>query len=540
MPLVDLAIDDSEELLQERKQWEPVWQEISELVIPRKSNFSVKHTPGELRTRRLFDATAPQAALRLPAAIVGAIAPISANWVLFDVATPPGFLRPKSIDSWFQKASMETNQALRESSFYAELLEALQDFVAFGTGAWMIEEEGSGKLRFQAAPPYEYTFGEDFRNRPNRVYRQFEDTVRNVVHTFGIENVSEDTQRKFKEKPNEKITILHVIAKREVFEDGPRSPEVGTEKPVLSMYLEKKERKILQQGGFEEWPFPIGRWSTISSERWGRGPGYIALPDVQSLNRAEELGLRATAMAILPPVAVLNDTVLGNLDLRPSRITRVKNPDGIRFLTPESRFDVTAVNREDKRRSIWQIFYMDQIQFVPGQGKTPATATEVNALLQIMLQILGPTLGRFDWEFLTPTIGRVFRILLRSGRIPPPPPELMQLIQASGNSLGVEFVGPIARASRQSHMASVLNVLSTVQGMAAVVPEVIDNIDTDEAVRLLVQFEGAPTQLMNSRKVVKAIRDRRSELQQAQQQDQAILGASEAIRNAGPTLTQQQ
>ena len=49
------------------------------------------------------------------------------------------------------------------------------------------------------------------------------------------------------------------------------------------------------------------------------------------------------------------------------------------------------------------------------------TATEVQVRYELMQRLLGPTLGRFQSEFLNPLIERVFGIMFRANAFLPAP-----------------------------------------------------------------------------------------------------------------------
>ena len=70
---------------------------------------------------------------------------------------------------------------------------------------------------------------------------------------------------------------------------------------------------------------------------------------------------------------------------------------------------------------IERIFYWDQLQL---QGDKLMTATEVERRLELMRRVLGPTLGRFESELLSPLLNRCFGLMYRAGALPPPPEEL--------------------------------------------------------------------------------------------------------------------
>jgi hypothetical protein len=44
--------------------------------------------------------------------------------------------------------------------------------------------------------------------------------------------------------------------------------------PVASIYIERKTKHVLQNGGFEEFPYAVPRWYKVAGEKYGRSPGH--------------------------------------------------------------------------------------------------------------------------------------------------------------------------------------------------------------------------------------------------------------------------
>ena len=159
------------------------------------------------------------------------------------------------------------------------------------------------------------------------------------------------------------------------------------------------------------------RGGTRKSEGiYGYGPGHIALPDIRTLSRAIELGLSAASKALDPPGLVNSDAVFGELDLRPAAQTPVDGDPRLAWVPLESgaKFDVGQILERKLEEKIERIFYWDQLQL---QGDKLMTATEVERRLELMRRVLGPTLGRFESELLSPLLNRCFGLMYRAGAL---------------------------------------------------------------------------------------------------------------------------
>lgn len=533
---VDTLIKQYEELKAERGTWESMWEDIAELVMPRKSDIQTRRTPGDKRTRKLFDSTALEANQRLAAAIGGTVTSPVIQWFHFDIPSVRGISelgkRPQAVDQWLHDVGTLMFRAMQSSNFNAEIEEVYQDLTAFGTAALYVEprpfvNDAFDGIQFKALHIGDYFIDEDFDGIVNRLFRLAHMSVSNIASRWGHQALSPELARVLEEDPHKKFPILHAVFKR--LEPINR---VLNRFPIASVYIDLQHKALLHQAGFWEWPIPVARWSKVSGEKYGRGPGFTSLPDVQSLNKAEELGLRAWARAIDPPLLARHDGVIGTPDLRPARLNFVHDPSSDLIPFPQqTNMNLEVLKRDDKRNSIRRIFFMDQVQFIPERGKTPPTAAEIQARLNIMLQILGPTLSRLEFELLQPVIDRVFGIMMRSGAIPPPPPELLQLVQFIGGKIDVDFIGPIARAKRQSESASIQAAVGFAMQLAQAQPEVLDILNSDAIVRALTQIEGAPMTILRDQREVQQIRQARQQQMQQQMQLQALQEGGKAAKD---------
>lgn len=534
-PLEERIIRERKLLWEEHRQFEPLWQEIHELVYPRSTEITVINSPGSQRTRKLFDSTAVIAATRLAAAMAGVVTPSTIQWFDYGLPSLPGVQVPKVVVDWVQGNASTTFDILQATNFDTEIQELYHDLVTFGTGAFFIIDD-DGIPMFRTLHPQEYAIWTDSNGRVTKLVRDVQMTVREAIVTFGEENLAPEMKRELEENPttalDQRCTFVQWIAYRK--DEAMGFPVDNF--PVASIYVDLKYKYVVKKTGFQEWPCPVVRWASSSGESYGRSPAFDSLPDIASLNKAEELALKAWAMAVMPPLLARHDGILGTPDLRPARISFVNDEGALNWFPPGTNLDIETVQREDKRRAIWNAFFMDQVQFVPERGKTPPSAEEVRARLNIMLQILGPTLSRLEYELLIPTLDRVFGILSRSGHIQPAPLAVLQYAERTGKSLNVQFIGPIARAKRQAESQKLDIMLATVGNAMAVDPNAMDVLDVDEWVREKAKVEMVPRNLIRDRAKVKEIRDGRAQAEAEAREAEQMRTGSEAVRNVTPLL----
>ncbi len=294
---------------------------------------------------------------------------------------------------------------------------------------------------------------------------------------------------------------------------------------------------VVRTGGYNEFPYLVPRWSKATGEVYGRSPSYNALPDIKTLNKAVELGLKAWSKAIDPPLLVQDDGVIGRVRMTPGGITVIRSDAAVKPFQSGANMQLNAFKENELKTAIRQAYYSDQLQLQQGPQMT---ATEVQVRYELMQRLLGPTLGRFQSEFLNPLIERVFGIMFRADAFLPAP-ELLQ-----GQSIDIEYVGPLARSQRMEEAVAVERLYQLAMQLGQADPSVMDILNNDEAVRMRAELLGVPKSVLRGRAEVDELRQARMEAQMMQQQmmmqqQQAEIAAkqSAALKDAADPGAQQ-
>ena len=178
------------------------------------------------------------------------------------------------------------------------------------------------------------------------------------------------------------------------------------------------------------------------------------------------------------------------------------------------------------------------------------TATEVMERHEEKLLMLGPVIERQFYELLNPVIDRTFSVLMREGKIPPPPQELIEEAKRQGDDkmdLKVEFISLLAQAQKIVATRAIDAVTTYALNVAQVKPDVLDKLDVDQAMDEYASATGAPPNIIVPDDMVRKAREVKvQQLAQAQQQQQMAQGAqtmktiSEVNMEEGSALNQLQ
>ena len=475
----------------DRGTWESHWQEILDYVMPRKAEITFLRSRGEKRTEVLFDSTAITANNLLAASLQGTLTSPSLPWFSLKLRDDDAN-KIRDVQIWLEDTARRMYAVFNESNFNTEVHEMYLDLCSVGTSAIFVEEanEGflQGGLHFNTLHIAEYFIQENSTGRVDTLYRKYKMTARQAVQEFGEDNVGTKIKEAVKAKPDTQFNFIHAV---EPTPDYERSVgmKAKTKLPFHSCHVCFEDKMVVRVGGYNEFPYLVPRWSKATGEIFGRSPSYNALPDIKTLNKAVEIGLKAWAKAIDPPLLVTDDGVIGRVRMTPGGITVVRSDTAIKPLQIGSNWQITDLKENQLRTAIRQAYYSDQLQLQEGPQMT---ATEVQVRYELMQRLLGPTLGRFQTEFLNPLIERVFGIMLRSDALTPRPSEM------EGMNMDIEYVGPLARSQRMEEAIAVERLYQLAMQVVQVDPTVMDVIDHEQAIRMRATLLGVPKTVLRS------------------------------------------
>lgn len=516
-----------------------LWQDIADYIHPRKAQFATKRTPGTKQTEKLFDSTALDSHDRLASTLNGTLTSRAAAWFSLKMRDER-FNDDASVKTWLEDCGKRMFRAFNQSNFAQEIHEVYLDESGFGTAGLFLEERNPTKKEFggfvfRSIPLHTLVIDEDFEGRVNTVMRKFEMSAGAAISQWGIENVGEKIKEAFTQgKSDMPFEILHAVMPRLVGVSP--EPKLGTPKtklPWASIYVSIKDKTPISESGFHEFPFMVPRWAKTTGEKYGRGPGHLALPDVKTLNKVKELGLKTWAKTLDMPTKSIDDGVVGPIRNWPGGNTIVRNIEGLQPLYPPGMFREAIGNDQiktsDLQAAIKRYFFVDQMQL---PEKSYMTAFEVSKQFELLQRLLGPTMGRQETELLNPLIERAFGIMMRHNALPVIPAVLTE----AGADIDVQYEGPLAKSQRLSEVEGLERLLGFLIQAVQIYPEAPDNINIDEAIQTGADVLGVPERILNDPEAVQKLRDMRHQ-QQAQQQQLADLHtAASAAGKAAPAL----
>lgn len=493
----------------QRGTWEQHWQEVAEVFRPMRADFTTERTEGSKRAERIYDGAPLTALDNLQSGLWGMITNSANQW--FALGHPDKALEAYyPVKAWLAEVTQIMRAAFDQQGqrFYARAVDLYGDLAAFGTGIMYVDEDvGGGRLRFSCRRLAECVIAQDDSETVDTVIRRFRFTARQALQRWGEEAGAEIAKAAATE-PDRLYSILHAV---EPEPDPDRARRRGMR--WRSVHVLEETGRVLQRGGFREFPYQVPRWATLSNSVYGDSPCMLALADGKMLNAMVKTHLTAAQKAANPPLLAHDEDILSEVRVTPGGITYGGiSPDGRALVQPlqaGADFSVSIEEIRARREAIRDALYFSLLMMVRAPNQT---ATEVLERQEEKLRLMGPHLGRIQSEFLHPLIQRVFSILVRAGALPPLPAEL-----AAAPSIQIEFVSPLARAQRTSEASAVVRAVQQVAALAQVAPSALDVLDVDQAARVMVEGFGAPPAILRDPRIVAQERQQRRQQQEMMQ-----------------------
>lgn len=508
-------VDRVQKLKGDRITFEEHWQELADYIQPNKNDIQVFQTTGSKRNTHLYDSSAIQANNLLASALHGMLTSPTNPW--FGLSSGDEKIdKMDNVRFWLQKTEKLIFNVLNNSNFQTEMHEVYLDLGCFGTSALSIEEDDELFVRFSAKHIREIYVQENARGEIDEVYRSFKYTAQQIVNEYGIENVSKKVRDCYEKGVSDKFELIHCI-----YKDYAKTSELWE---YYSSHILVDDLFEVRQGFFKEMPIVIPRWTKLSGETYGRSPGMNALPDIKMINEVMKTTIRGAQKTVDPPLMLPDDGFVLPIITKPGGLNyyRAGSNDRIETFGNDAKIDFGYKVMEDMRTRIRDSFFIDQLQLQQGPQMT---ATEVNQRTEEKMRLLGPMLGRQQSELLRPLVDRVFEICMRRGVIDKKdiPQEL------SGRKLDVHYTSFIAKVQKTQDANNLLRAVQLAAPFIQSSPASMDIINSDEAVKYILDVYGVAQEVQRDEAEVKKLRDGRAQQQQAmEQQAQAGINIDQA------------
>lgn len=467
-----------------RPQWMTLWQELAEMFLPNRSDFTTERLPGEERSDNLWDNSPELSARGLYTALNTLLRPPGKQW--FKARAKRTELNGvDEVRWWLYNVTQITYDALYDPRVNADkvLSEVDADLVVFGTGIGTVGWNTAKRhlvLRSRSLAKTVLLAGRD--GQPNAAFTFESPTLRQIVEEFGEDKLTSKMKEAYK-SPSPKLDQTFEIVHCCVPQPDWKAYGGKGKWTYASLWISVGCKELIEEKGYYEFPYITPRWDTMTGEIYGRSPAMVALPDARVVHAMAKTFLEAGEMTLRPPTWSYADMIRGELALYPGGHTTVDvsgyqgtgapiNPIQLGAF-PEKIYEVWI----KKNEQVAAAFFRDILE-LPSMRDKNMTATEINARLDQYLRQVAPVMARVNDSYNAALVNRVFNTLMRENMYPPPPEALF------GEEIEFEYESPIKTARDKAEALKIIEGLSMVLPMAEARPDILDNYDFDAIARI--------------------------------------------------------
>jgi hypothetical protein len=515
-----------------RMNFDSYYQTLHDIFYVEAENINKAYYPGtELDFTDLYDTQTLQSADVLAAGITNYLTPATSRW--FGLRTKnPNQMESKAVSTYLKDVESEVYHTLNRSNFYNTIPEFFKGSGVYGTQTMLTEEDDKEVMRFYTLPIKRVWHVMDGYDRVGEYYISFEYTAFEAVTKFGEENLSKGLLEDFKEhrNPDKKYEFLLYIYPRSIREAGKYD---NKNMPIAACWIQLEGKgddsaTKVSESGYQEMPAFTHRFYTRPGVAQGYSPAMKALPNARYLNVMAETILRSGMKMSDPAYAIPDNAFVLPFNQNPGALNYYNRNK----LKADDIFPL-GTNANPKLNMEMMLYQAEQLRgimftdvFLAFQGLTKQmTVPEVQERIAEKMTLLGPAVGRYLSDVLSPTIHRVILALDRQEMLPPMPQELL-----NDPRYEIEFVSALARAQKMGELNTLTTALNLSAQIAQVKPEALDKIDADAAVDVIWGITGADVSIIRDKAEVLKIR-------QARMKQEAIVAETQ-MAAAGAEITE--
>ncbi len=547
----------SQSLKESRRDYEPYFEQLEQHFMPRRGLFTAEPASkaasdrGGLLNGKILDSTPIRALRILKSGLHAGLTSPSRPWFRLQ-PQDPDLRERQGPKEYVAKAEFEMRRLAERSGLYNMLHTGYGDLGVYATECALIEDSGSYDLRGMQLTPGSYWLGMSDDRSIDTMHREFPMTVNQIVGKFVFKGqqygepdwgvVPARIKNMYDKGDIAKVeTMCHLIMPRT---DRDPVKADGRNKPIASQYWVKNDdraadiQRLAGDLGYDENPISASRWEVTGCEVWGsHSPAMETLPDVKELMNKRRDYAESVRRMNRPTMNAHTDLYNSEFSLMTGAVNFMADPT--KGLTPAFQInpDINGLRNdiEATQEAVWSGMYADLFMMISSLDRRQITATEIDERREEKLLGLGPVLERQHFEKHKPLVERLFRRVVSSGRLGPPPPEL------ENEELEIDFISMLAQAQKAVATGSMERFAGYVGNLASVKPEVLDKFDEDQSVDEYANMVGVPPSTVRSDEEVDEIRRLRQEQIAAQQQAAMAVETTKAMQqgaSAAKTLSE--
>lgn len=499
---VKLILRTWEDLKTLRYQREGEWQDIADYFMPRKG-FMVTPQQYELTRRRVTSSIGPRSLSKSAALLIGYLVDPSRPFVgpnvdrgLAQAGRATG-LDAASIDyldtvQW----AMFDRMMLPQSGFMSAVSRLAVELMGFGTGIlWTGRKRGFGP-RYQHRPLRSCWMAENEDGEIDTLFFRYllpawraADRYPELLKNDSLKAIAGDETR-----CHQQVAILHAVQPRR---EGARGRYSGG-KPFGSCTLAIDQKMILEESGYDTFPYAVPRLNVEEGSVYGTGLAWYALPNIKVINALQQ-GTELAVALRNNPVLMKPARMFGKpLDRRPGAVNNYDQAglgfssarDAIQKLDLAGDANIGVEYMRGLANEVDEIFYIDWMR--PNDG-VQKTAEEIRDTRDLRVRAMTALIPAVDRDLIGVAADRTLAAMVEENQLPVPPPALR------GAHVDWDYKGPLALLQLRGQAEAVEKLFAVTSQAIGLDPAAGLVLMVSEGLRAVGESLGVPLGTLRSR-----------------------------------------
>ena len=407
----------------------------------------------------------------------------------------------------------------RSTGFVRSTKEGDHDYATFGQTVLSTEinRRRSGYL-YRCWHLRDCAWWDDVNGETCGVVRKWSPTRRDMVDYFGEDAVSPNVTKDVKREPFKEVNVRHIFMPSEMYGDD----EIASKFKYVSLFVDMDNQHLIEEIGLDHKIYTIPRFQTVSGSPYAYSPATVAgLPNARVLQAITHTLLEAGERYARPPIVATQKVIRGDIDLSPDGITWVDNEYDEKMgasLRPifqdRGGFPIGQDMRQGVAEVLASAFYVDKLSL---PDKSNMTAYEVSEYMKQYRRQNLPLFAPMEAEYNGALCENTFELGMSAGFFGSPYdiPESLR-----GQNVKFEFKSPLSESEQEKQSTQFQMISGLLADAANFDPNVVMNVNFDEAIRDAIEGTGAPDKWLNDIEQVMQGR-------QAAMMQQAAMAAAE-------------
>lgn len=448
------------------------------------------------------------------------------------VAEPrdPSQVIPQADKDFVRNQSAKVLHRLFDTNFSSETNVAFNELTVVGNNVVRCEfNEDLNTFEFKSFPVGEggVLLGENARGQRDMLCRFFTYDAKQAKQEFGEDaGARVDAILDGQGNSTETFEYMWLVYPRAVFKEkvtkgrGKKVPDI--EKAFGSVIVDVKERRIVREGGYDEFPFAAPVWLRRGGSIYGYGPIEASIADIIDLFELKHLKKKAVKKQVQPPLIV--SSLWEGINTDENEVNYVEGEVVNQFAALPVPTATPILNEEIAEciSNIKMNLMLDAFETLK-EHKNNMTTAEINGRIGQSVRAIAPIVARLHKEYFSPLIKRVFNIMVDRGEIKLPS-------TVSPEMVSIKYVSVLDSLILQGESAKMLefigSVMNLIQARGGLGEEFDCYLNMERILSHLSDYFNVPTDVVRESKIVKEMLDtlaeNRRKIQEAQIKAQSI------------------